>query len=61
MLLILFLKGETENNVAYWGKNFKDNIAFSKSPLKTPLKHLMQNCYFMVCNLLLRQEIGIPM
>ena len=50
----------SKNNVAYWGKNFKDNIAFSKSTLKTPLNHLMQNCYFMVGNLLLRQKIGIP-
>ena len=49
-----------KNNVAYWGKKSKDNIAFSKSTLKTSFKHLIQNCYFMVQNLLLRQKIGIP-
>ena len=50
----------SKNNVAYWGKKSKDNIAFSKSTLKTSLKHLIQNCYFMVGNSLLRQKIGIP-
>ena len=42
-------------------KKSKDNVAFSKSTLKTSLKHLIQNCYFMVGNSLLRQKIGIPM
>ena len=67
MLLILFLKVEIEhtfvfpkNNVAYWGKMSNNNIAFRKSALKTSLKHLIQNCYFMVGNSLLRQKIGIP-
>ena len=51
----------SENNVAYWGKKSKDNVVFSKSTLKTSLKHLKQNCYFMVHNSLLRQKIGIPL
>ena len=50
----------SKNNVAYCGKKFKDNIAFSKSPWNTFLKHLIQNCYFMVGNSLLRQKVGIP-
>ena len=42
-------------------KKSKDNIAVAKSTLKISLKHLIQNCYFMVGNSLLRQKIGIPM
>ena len=48
-------------NFAYWRKKSKDNIAFSKSTLKTSSKHLIQNCYFIVGNSLLRQKIGISM
>ena len=51
----------SKNNVAYWGRKSKDNIAFSKSTLKTSLKLLIKSCYFMVGNSLLRQKIGIPM
>ena len=51
----------SKNNVAYWRKKSKENVAFSKSTLKPPLENLIQNCYFMVGNLLLRQKIGIPM
>ena len=51
----------SKNNVVYWGKKSKDNIGFSKSTLITSLKHLIQNCYFMVAISLLRQKIGIPM
>ena len=51
----------SKNNVAYWGKKPKDNVAFSKSTLKTSLKHLIQNCYFIVGNSVLRIKIDIPM
>ena len=51
----------SKNNVAYWGKTSKDNIAFNKSTLKTSLKHLTQSCYFMVRNSILRRKLGIPM
>ena len=51
----------SKNNVAYWRKKSIDNIAFSKTTLTTSLKHLIQNCYFMVGNSILRQKIGIPM
>ena len=50
----------SKNNVAYWGKKSKGNVAFSKSKWKTSLRHLIQNYYFMVGNSLLRQKIGIP-
>ena len=49
------------NNVAYWGRKSKDSTAFSKSTLKTSLKHHIQNCNFVVGNSLLRQKIDIPM
>ena len=49
-----------KKNVAYWGKKSKYNITFSKNTLKTFLKHLRQNYYFIVDNSLLRQKKGIP-
>ena len=67
MLLILFEGGNrtniciSKNNVAHRGKKSKDQVAFSKSTLKTSLKHLTQNCYFMVDNSLLRLKIDILM
>ena len=33
----------SKSNIAYRRKKSKDNVAFSKSTLKTSLKHLMQN------------------
>ena len=39
----------------------KSNISVSKSTLRTSLKHLIQNCYFMVGNSQLRQKLGIQM
>ena len=38
----------SKNNVAYWGKKPKDNIAFIKNTLTNSLNHLIRNCYFMV-------------
>ena len=38
----------SKSDVAYCGKKAKDNIAFCKSTLKPSLKHVIQNCYFMV-------------
>ena len=51
----------SKNNFACWVKKSKDSIAFNKSTLTTSLKHLIQNCYFLVGNLLHRQIIGMPM
>ena len=50
-----------KKNFAYWRKKSKDNIAFSKSALKTSLKHLIQDCYFMVGNSPPRQKMRMPM
>ena len=68
MLLILFLKVETEHTflfrkiMMHTGKKRPkaNSIAFSKSTLKNYEKYLEQNCYFMVESSLLRQKIGIP-
>ena len=67
MLLILFLKMEIEGtfvfpkkNVAHWGKKSKGNITFSKNKLKTFLKHLRQNYYFMVDSLTTQAENRHP-
>ena len=49
------------SNIAYWGKKSKNIKAFGKNTLKTSLKHLIQNYYFIVGNSLLRQRIGVPM
>jgi hypothetical protein len=48
------------NGSAYWGRKVK-NKCFSKQSLKTALAHLIQNCYFSVGNVVMRQRVGIPM
>ena len=47
---------------AYWAKHRpKTSVSFTRNSLKTAVKHLIQNCYFTVGNVVLRQAIGIPM
>ena len=46
---------------AFWGKKLKGKVGFTKSALKMTMKHLIENCYFTVGNVVLRQSIGIPM
>ena len=48
-------------NGAFWGKKVKGKVGFTKSGLKTALKHLIENSFFMVGNHTMRQAIGIPM
>ena len=66
MLLILFLKAEKEHKFVFprlmlhTGENSRNNVAFSKSTSKTYLKHLIQNCYFIVGYSLVIQNAGIP-
>ena len=48
-------------NVAYCGENSKENVAFSKSILKSSLKGHIQTCDFILYNSLLRKKIDIPM
>ena len=60
-------KGGDRNNIcfngngsAYWGRKAKKK-SFSNSSLKRAVTHLIKNCYFTVGNIVLRQNIGIPM
>ena len=47
---------------AYWSKKKpKSTVSFSRNSLKIAIKHLIQNCYFTVGNVVMRQSIGIPM
>ena len=47
---------------AYWCKNKpKSLVSFSRSSLKKAVKFLIENCYFTVGNVILRQAVGIPM
>ena len=48
------------NNKAYWSKS-KKAVSFSKTSLKTAVSHLIENCYFTVGDIVLKQAIGIPM
>ena len=49
------------NGDAFWGKKIRGKVGFMKSTLKTAVKHLIQNSFFLVGNLTMRQAIGIPM
>ena len=68
-VLDLVFKGGNKSiiRVSSFGKVFwvkkksNETTNFSKSSLKQVLKHLIENCYFKVGNILLRQKIGIPM
>ena len=46
---------------AYWSQTRNGKNFFTKNSLKLVVKHLIQNCYFQIGNLLLSQIIGIPM
>ena len=50
----------SNNDKAFWSKNMKV-VSFSKASLKTAVRHLIENCFFTVGNVVLRQAIGIPM
>ena len=48
------------NGKAYWSKS-KKGTSFSKAFLKRAVSHLIENCYFTVGDIVMRQAIGIPM
>ena len=52
---------QTKICAAYWGKKTKGRLRFSKTSLKTAIDHLTENCYFYVWNVIMKEEIGIPM
>ena len=52
----------SQNDKAYWSRTKpKSSIFFSKSSLKTAVKHLIKNCFFKAGNVVMCQVIGIPM
>ena len=52
----------SKNDKVYWCKvKPKSSVSFSKSSLKTAVKHLVKNCYFKVGDTVMCQAIGIPM
>ena len=46
---------------AYWGNMSNDKTIFTQNSLKLAIQHLIENCYFNVGNIVMRQVIGIPM
>ena len=50
----------SERGYASWSKNRRETY-FSQYSLIVAVKHLIQNCYFTVGNITMRQSIGIPM
>ena len=67
-MLILLLKEMTKafvrlsnNDAAYWGKKTKGGRGFRKTLLKTAINHLIENCYFNIWNVTIKQAIDISM
>ena len=50
----------SDNGEVYYGKKIKGELGFSKSPLKTTVNNLIENCYFNAGNAAMKQAIGIP-
>ena len=46
---------------AYWARAKGKGVAFTKGSLKMAVAHLIENCYFMVGDKVMRQAVGIPM
>ena len=63
----VFFKGErnciriSKLRNAYWGNASPENTCFTKTSLRCAVKYLIENCYFSVGNIIMRQDIGIPM
>ena len=46
---------------ASWGKKSKYSTGYTQNSLRIAVKHLIENCFFTVGNVVMRQAIGIPM
>ena len=46
---------------ASWGKKSKYSMGYTQNSLRIAVKHLIENCFFTVGNVVMRQAIGIPM
>ena len=52
--------GLSNNGAAYWGNKTKRGLGLSKTSCKTAIKYLIENCYFNVENVTMKQALGIP-
>ena len=48
----------SNDSVAYYWKKANRGLGFSKITIKTPINHLIENLYFSVWNVTVKQEIG---
>ena len=55
-----FVKVSTKENSS-WGKKVKGCIGFTCNLLKVVVKHLIENCFFTVGNIMLKQNKGTTM
>ena len=56
-----FIHISKQGRASWRTKRPKDTLSFSRNSLKQAVKHLIQNCFFTVGNIIMRQAIGIPM
>ena len=55
-----YIKLDTRGK-AFWGKKSKNSVGYTRHGLKVAVKFLIENCFFTVGNIIVRQAIGIPM
>ena len=51
----------SNNEAGYWGKETLVGRGFNKTSLKTAIDYLIEDCYFNIGNVTMKQAIGIPM
>ena len=56
-----FIEISKQGKASWKTKRTQGAVSFSRNSLKQAVKHLIQNCFFTVGNIVMRQAIGIPM
>lgn len=56
-----FILISKQGRASWRTKKPRDAVCFSRNSLKQAVKHLIQNCFFTVGDVVMRQAIGIPM
>ena len=51
----------SNNGAAYWEKKPEEGLGFSKTLIKKTINYLIENCYFNLGSVTMKQAIGIPM
>ena len=49
----------SNNGATYWGKKANGGFGFSKSSIKTAINHLIEDCFFNVGIVIIKQAVGI--